>query len=234
MPRPDVHSALLLLLVTALSLPWQALPVIAVASVLVGLAVLLSAGTRVAAWQAVRRMRWLLVSLLVLALFFTPGEPVIPQIAAVSPSWNGLMLMLERGLLLLTLALMATAFLVHYTAMEIVSAISRLLVFIPERAARRLALRIYLVLDEFPRMEERVRLARSGTVAGQAGNEANFMSAAAALIAGIERGGTDPETKQQTGETVLPDEQVSTPGFRVLLMPLFLLGLFMFAAMSIS
>lgn len=43
-------------------------------------------------WRMLRRMRWLFLSILVIYLWFTPGELLFPVIGSWSPSWEGLRL----------------------------------------------------------------------------------------------------------------------------------------------
>lgn len=222
--KPDVHTALLLLLVTALALPWQELPVIVVVGSLVIGGVLMNTQLRVAAKVAIRRMRWLLLSLLVLALFFTPGQPVFEGFARISPSWEGVELMLERGMLLLTLALLATAFIFHYKPAEIVGAIQLLVRFLPHRYANRLAMRIYLVLEEFPAVEERVRAART-TRTSESG-EQGFMSAAVAIITDIESCVFEPGRGEIEGGLVEQQPRRFADKVLSLLLPMSLLCLF--------
>jgi energy-coupling factor transporter transmembrane protein EcfT len=62
------------------------------------------------AWVMLRRSRWLLLSLLVIYAFATPGEPMFPQLGTLSPSFQGLQGGLAQAwrlsLLLSTLALL--------------------------------------------------------------------------------------------------------------------------------
>ena len=240
--KPEVHTAFLVLLVTAFALPWQETGVIVAVGCLAIGGVLANPKLRTAAGIAVRRMRWLLLSLLVLALFFTPGEPVFESLASVSPSWDGVELMLERGLLLLTLAMLATAFISSYQPAEIVAAIQKSIRFLPHRYANRLAVRIYLVLEEFPAVEERVRAARASK--SDEVDDQGFVRAAVAIIRDIETGvftqaginASGSHTAHSLMDDLRADQRPRTFVDKVsgFVIPILLLGVFIVLAASLS
>lgn len=112
MSAPDFRlnpaTKILLWLGFAVAVQGFALPLLGFASVLAGLA-LVTTG-HAAALNMLRRSRWLLLSLLLVYAFATPGDPVFPELGTLSPTLQGLlgggMQAWRLGLLLATLALL--------------------------------------------------------------------------------------------------------------------------------
>lgn len=103
-----------------------------------------------------RRIRYLLLVLVVLFAFFTPGESAIPTLGAASPSIEGLGLALTHGLRLLSVVMLVAILLEHTDEAELILGImtlSRPLAFAgmsPERLAVRLMLVFRYVQDAPP------------------------------------------------------------------------------------
>lgn len=105
--------------------------------------------------RMLKRMRWLFVSLVVVYLWFTPGEPLIPNLGAMSPSVEGLRVgALRVGLLIVLVA--AVNLLLQSTSRE------QLLVGLYWLARplqclglsrERLAVRMVLVLETVPHLQ---------------------------------------------------------------------------------
>ncbi|MGA7802472.1 MAG: hypothetical protein WCC36_16865 [Gammaproteobacteria bacterium] len=132
-----------------------------------------------------RRVRWLLVSLLILYGWFTPGVPALPLLGAYSPTWSGLA---EGSARILALVLMVAAvcLLLQVTGREqLLAAVNRLTrplarLGIPHE---RLAARMVLTLHAVPEVQDLVRdalragRAREGVVNRIAGTTAGAFAA---------------------------------------------------------
>lgn len=99
-------------------------------------------------WQAVQRMRWLLLATALLAGWYVPGLPLWPA-KAWSPSWQGLQLGAAQALRLLLMALSLRLLWRHYGSGAMLAAVLHLLQ--PWRAAgvpvQRVAVRLVLTLQ---------------------------------------------------------------------------------------
>lgn len=119
------------------------------ATTLLGTIYLASSGVQIKrAWPLLRRMRWLLLSLLGVYLWFTPGLPLLPALGS-TPTIEGIEEGLQRIVSLLLLAL-AASLLMQSTAREpLLAALYSLLT--PLRwlgvNPERIAVRITLTLD---------------------------------------------------------------------------------------
>lgn len=105
-----------------------------------------------AAWPLLRRMRWLFLSLLVVYLWFTPGQPLLPAIAS-QPTLEGVLEGLQRISALALLALAASLLLQSMTREVLIAALYSLLSPLrwlrvqPERIAVRLTLTLEAVTE---------------------------------------------------------------------------------------
>lgn len=117
-----------------------------------------------------RRIRWLLLSLLILYGWFTPGTPVLSVFGGYSPTWQGLA---EGGARSLALVLMVAAvhLLLGVTSRDqLLAAVNRLTrplarIGIPHE---RLAARMVLTLHAVPEVQDLVREAvRAGRTRGR-------------------------------------------------------------------
>lgn len=120
---PQVRLASLLAF--AAVLPWQPPGGLLLAASGVAILLLLHLDIAAAVLGGVRRIRWLLLSLAILYLVFTPGEPLLPALGALSPSRQGLELLLERGAVLLLMLLAALLVLRLTPRAELAAALER-------------------------------------------------------------------------------------------------------------
>lgn len=148
------------LLVLAASAPWLPPAALLATALLLLLAGLLQPSTGRRMLIGIRRVRWLLLSLLLLFLWFTPGEPLIPGFGSFSPTWQGVWMALHRLGVLLVMVWAAAALLGGLQPRELASALRRLLLG-PLRTplTERFAERVGLLLAELPTVESRVSAA---------------------------------------------------------------------------
>ncbi|MEW5942815.1 MAG: hypothetical protein AB1710_03055 [Pseudomonadota bacterium] len=85
-----LHPAtkILLWLMLAVAIQWLRMPSLLALSLLLGL--LLAAARASGFGRLLRRTRWLLLSLLLIYAFATPGDPLLPSLGAASPTAQGL------------------------------------------------------------------------------------------------------------------------------------------------
>ncbi len=100
------------------------------------------------AWRAVRRLRWLFLSLFVLYAWFTPGRYLAPPWGAWSPTLEGLALGAERAALLVLIALGAHLLLASTRREALVAGLGLL-----QPRGSRFALRLVLTLEAVPRAQ---------------------------------------------------------------------------------
>lgn len=146
------------LLVLAALAPWLPPLVLLAVALLLTLAGVRHPSTGQRMLIGMRRVRWLLLSLLLLFLWFTPGEPVFAAFGSFSPTWQGVQIAAHRIGVLLVMVWAAAAFLGSLQAHELSSAMRRLLrgpLHTP--ATVRFAERVGLLLAELPSVEARVR-----------------------------------------------------------------------------
>lgn len=107
------------------------------------------------AWPLLRRMRWLFLSLLVVYLWFTPGQPLLPAIAS-QPTLEGVLEGLQRITALALLAMAASLLMQSMTREILITALYRLLS--PLRWLRvqpeRIAVRITLTLEAVTEVQQ--------------------------------------------------------------------------------
>lgn len=129
--------------------------------VAVGYGVTANAQIKVA-WPLLRRMRWLFLSLLVVYLWFTPGQPLLPAIAS-QPTLEGVLEGLQRISALALLALAASLLIQSMTREALIAALYRLLSPLrwlrvqPERIAVRITLTLEAVTEVQQLLTEQLR-----------------------------------------------------------------------------
>ncbi len=130
--------------------------------------------------RGVKRIRWLLLSLLVLYLWFSPGAPLFPALGAFSPTEAGTLQALRHAGVLLVMVFAAAAFLDGVPPRRLTGALRRMLAWPVQTAvAMRFADRVGLLLAELPAVERRARAALKN-------GEGGFAARAANLFSGIE------------------------------------------------
>lgn len=113
-------------------------------------------------WIMLLRLRWLWLSLLVVYLWFTPGQVLLQAWPAWSPTWEGLVQGLERVGVLLVIAVAAHLLMQLHGPEEMVAAIHRLswpLAWVGV-SRDRFALRMMLVLEKVSEVQPLRMLAR--------------------------------------------------------------------------
>jgi len=129
--------------------------------VAVGYGVTANAQLKVA-WPLLRRMRWLFLSLLIVYLWFTPGQPLLPAIAS-QPTLEGVLEGLQRISALALLALAASLLMQSMTREALIAALYRLLSPLrwlrvqPERIAVRITLTLEAVTEVQQLLAEQLR-----------------------------------------------------------------------------
>lgn len=109
------------------------------------------------ALRMMARLRWLLLSIIIIYLWFTPGIPLLPDFPGWSPSYEGVLMGLHRAAILLLLVLAVSLLLQSTPLASMIAALLWLLrpfalLGLPhERLAVRLALTMEAV-DELQRM----------------------------------------------------------------------------------
>lgn len=165
------------LMAIALLLPWWPAEVLyAFAAVLLVVAAARPQAGR-SVLLALRRTRWLLLSVVLLYGWFTPGEAFIPALSWMSPTEAGVVLALHRGLVIIAMITLVVLF-IHGIPKPELSAALRAMTSLAGSPGRRFADRVALMLDTLPAAEQAVREAMRG--------EHSFADRAAALIAGVE------------------------------------------------
>lgn len=137
--------------------------------------------------RMLRQLRWLFLSILVLYLWFTPGEPLIPVLGALAPSQAGLAAGLERVLVLVLMVLTVNLLLVHYGPDALCGGIYWLLapatrIGVP---AERIALRLSLTLEAVTRVRDRIAAARGSAEARESGRLARIGAVAVSLYRSV-------------------------------------------------
>jgi len=144
---PDFHPATRLIVWGALVVLVQSArgPLLWGFGLFIGAVAIMFASRR--AWVLVRRIRYLLLALLVLFGFFTPGEAVLPALGQAGPSVEGLALALTHAWRLLAVVLLVAILLEFSNEALLVSGIATLarpLIFLGV-CSERLAVRLLLV-----------------------------------------------------------------------------------------
>lgn len=101
-----------------------------------------------------RRLRWLLISLLVVYGWFTPGIALWPSLGAVTPTWEGLSEGLLRGGSLLLIALAAQLLMLATPRPQLLAALYWLAwpLRVIGVSRERLAVRLALTLEAVPQL----------------------------------------------------------------------------------
>lgn len=130
--------------------------------------------------HSVKRIRWLLLSLLILYFWFSPGAPLLPALGPLSPTAAGIELAVHRAGVLLVLVFAVSAFLADVPPRHLTSALRRMLSWpVKTRLAMRFADRVGLLLAELPAVEQRARAALKN-------GEGGFATRAARLFQNVE------------------------------------------------
>jgi len=162
-------------------------------------------------WRALLRLRWLLLSIAIIYLWFTPGTPLVPAWGDASPTREGVLAAVLHAGVLAVIAL-AASLMVNTTALEDLAAgliwLLKPFSFLG-LSTRSLAVRLSLTLESvLTARESPTAPAPGGQDEGQAHSQGSFLSRAAALGAdrfiAVERGCTG-----KSGHMELPD--VSAP-----------------------
>lgn len=106
--------------------------------------------------RIIKRMRWLFLSILVVYLWFTPGEPILPVESGLMPTIEGLQTGLLRVLSLVLIIFAVNYFISTIARNRLVEAIVWLLYPLNWITidTRQLALRIALTLELIPRVQQ--------------------------------------------------------------------------------
>lgn len=149
---------ILLLLLAALMTVWGGWSqwLLALSLTLIGFTFVKEADVK-KALRMMARLRWLLLSIIIIYLWFTPGAPLLPDFPGWSPSYEGVLMGLHRAAILLLLVLAVSLLLQSTPLASMIAALLWLLrpfalLGLPhERLAVRLALTMEAV-DELQRM----------------------------------------------------------------------------------
>ena len=111
------------------------------------------------AGQALRRLRWLLVALMFVYGWLTPGAPLLPALGQFSPSWAGLAAGGLRALILLGMVLAVYLLLTTTSREQLLAGLAWLTRPLQRLGldARRLNVRIVLTLQRVPQAQELIR-----------------------------------------------------------------------------
>ena len=106
--------------------------------------------------RILKRMRWLFLSILIVYLWFTPGEPIIPITSGYIPTIEGLKTGILRVLSLVLIIFAVNYFISSIARNRLVEAIVWLLHPLNQIGfdSRQLALRIALTLELIPRVQQ--------------------------------------------------------------------------------
>lgn len=102
------------------------------------------------------RLRWLWFSIVILYAFFTPGRAIIQNWEV--PSMDGLYAGTYRVALLSVTVVLVSLLVTHTPREDLIGAIYRLAKWFPGRFAERVAVRIQLVLEVLPALEDLLRI----------------------------------------------------------------------------
>ena len=118
-----------------------------------------------------RRIRWLLISIVVVYGWWTPGEPVIPVLGGLSPGLAGLQAGGLRVWMLLVMVAGINLVLESMERQDLLMAIMRLLgpLRIAGISPARVSVRMILVLEAVPEVQSLIQAALTETVAGSSG-----------------------------------------------------------------
>ena len=108
------------------------------------------------ACRLVLRLRWLWFSIVMLYACFTPGQAIIQDWEV--PSVDGVYAGTYRVALLIVTVLLVSLLVTHTLREELIGAIYRLAKWLPGRFAEHVAVRIQLVLEILPALEDMLRI----------------------------------------------------------------------------
>jgi hypothetical protein len=105
--------------------------------------------TLFSSYRMIRRLRWLLLSILILSLWFTPGEAIFEAYTKWSPSWEGLEFGLLRVAILAEIVMAVNILLITTKTEELIAALQWLLRPMSWLGIKndKLALRIAMTLE---------------------------------------------------------------------------------------
>lgn len=111
------------------------------------------------AGQALRRLRWLLVALVFVYGWLTPGVPLAPVLGGLSPSWQGLAAGGVRALILLGMVLAVYLLLTTTSREQLLAGLAWLTRPLQRLGldARHLNVRIVLTLQRVPQAQQLIR-----------------------------------------------------------------------------
>lgn len=135
--------------------------------------------------RIIKRMRWLFLSILIVYLWFTPGEPILPIESGLVPTFQGLQTGLLRVLSLILIIFAVNYFISTIARQRLVEAMVWLLYPLNWIAidTQRLALRIALTLELIPRVQQIVLDVKQHYVeARQKSDQSKQVSAKKSLI----------------------------------------------------
>ncbi|NOX08053.1 MAG: hypothetical protein GXP22_00945 [Gammaproteobacteria bacterium] len=110
------------------------------------------------AWHYLRQIRWLLLTIILLYSWATPGQPLFLQYASYSPSQEGVLLGVERGISLIFLLAAVYWVLNSMSRQELLAALLFLLRVLPlsVETRTRIAVRVMLSLELLPQVRDYV------------------------------------------------------------------------------
>lgn len=128
------------------------------------LALHFSTGTQslLSSYNMIRRLRWLLLSILVLALWFTPGEALFDAYTQWSPTWEGLEFGVLRVAILVEIVMAVNILLITTKIEELIAALQWLLTPMAwlgvngDKLALRIAMTLNAVKEPFIDMQQLV------------------------------------------------------------------------------
>lgn len=106
------------------------------------------------AWHYLRQIRWLLLTIILLYSWATPGQPLFSQYATYSPSQEGILLGIERGISLIFMLAAVYGVLNSMPRQELLAALLFLLRVLPlsVETRTRIAVRVMLSLELLPQI----------------------------------------------------------------------------------
>lgn len=204
-------------------LPWLPLPVLSGLLLLtvLGCMLLPSASLRQVA-LSLRKLRWLLLSIAVLYLWFTPGTPVLPYADWWLPTREGFWLALRRVTVLVTLVAVVQVLLQRLSRATLAAAIMSLTAGLRYCGlnTERFAWRLVLSLDAVPGMQSLVADTRAQH------KQRGLAETAAQLVLAVENAAQQDSTSAGVMPIITP-----APLWQWLL-PLFCLGAGIYAVLN--
>lgn len=120
-------------------------------------------------WHALRQIRWLLLTIILLYAWATPGQALFPQYADYSPSQEGVLFGIERGISLIFMLAAVYGVLNSMPRQELLAALLFLLRVLPlsVETRSRIAVRVMLSLELLPQIRGYVSRSMQKTPAAQ-------------------------------------------------------------------